>query len=204
MEDVTPFETVKLQLSGVDDYGRNLTCNVYTLEGVTNADGSLRQMSIGQLCMAICLQRASKLETELVELMNDMATNSDNLQFLSEIEQAVVDAYSQAPSSKSTTVEIAMTDSDWKRFQELMVECGQVKPGEDGSYCSRTSGKLVVSDVDSFCSYVEAGMDTLNTTSQELLIDIESITAKRDDTYTLVSNLTKVCYQTLSGNIANL
>ena len=42
--------------------GEYLTANVYTVDGVTNADGSRRLLSIGGLVMALCLKRAHDLE----------------------------------------------------------------------------------------------------------------------------------------------
>jgi len=160
---------------------------VYTLEGVTNADGSLRQMSIAQLCMAICLQRASRLETKIIALMNALAANSENLQFLSDIESAAV---------ASTTV--SMTEANWNKLVGLVPN---IKTNGSASW---SGGKMVVNDLDQFCTDIESGMDSLNSLSQETLIEIESLTAKRDDTYTLVSNVTKSCYQTLSGIVANV
>ena len=49
------------------DTGEYLTANVYTVEGVTNVDGSPRRLSIGQLVMALCLQRAAALEADIVD-----------------------------------------------------------------------------------------------------------------------------------------
>jgi hypothetical protein len=45
------------------DTGGYLTGDVYTVDGVYEADGvTPRILSIGQLVMAICLQRAAELE----------------------------------------------------------------------------------------------------------------------------------------------
>ena len=83
------IDTFDLSMTSPDT-GRYLTANFYTVDGVTNADGSLRQLSIGQLVMAICLNRASKLETDIIALMEEMNTTSAQLKALTEIETEVL------------------------------------------------------------------------------------------------------------------
>lgn len=200
MEDVVPFEVSKITLSGRDSSANPLTASVYTLEGVTNDDGSLRLMSIGQLCMAICLQRASKVEVDLVALMNEMAKNSADLSVLSEVEQKIAQDYEDWDTATNPTTTFSYTGDNAKRFNELMAAA------EKDSNYTYDNNKITVKseEVDAFFSDVESVMDSLNTTSQELLIDIESLTAKRDDTYSLVSNLTKAFYQACSAIANNL
>jgi len=211
MEDVLPFQVQQITLSGRDQFANPLKANVYTLEGVTNADGSLRLMSISQLCMAICLRRASSVEETLIGLMNDMAANSASLKDLSDVEQKFADLYNRwdASSASKTTFESTFAGDLATRFNNLMTSYYKETYGDGHtpSYSVDTSaGKISVSsdNIDQFFSDVEAAMDTLNTTSQELLIDIESYTAKRDDTYALVSNLSKVFYQSCSAVANNL
>ena len=79
--------TVEFDLSMVSpESGEFLTARAYTVEGVTNVDGSLRQLSIGQLVMAICLNRASKLEADIIALMEEMSTTSAQLADMTKIE----------------------------------------------------------------------------------------------------------------------
>jgi len=200
MEDVTPFEVQKITLSGRDKLANPLTASVYTLEGVTDEFGNLRLMSIGQLCMAICLQRASKVELQLVELMNQMAENSAQLAVLSEVEKAIADDYEKWDASTSAEAQFQYKGENAATFDTLM-------DGKKNNYSYNEDDKTITvksGQVDAFFSDVESVMDALNTTSQELLIDIESYTAKRDDTYSLVSNLTKAFSTTLSAIQNNL
>ena len=55
----------QIYLSMTDpDTGAYLTADVYTVDGVYEADGvTLRRLSVGQLVMALCLKRATDLET---------------------------------------------------------------------------------------------------------------------------------------------
>ena len=47
-------------------------------------------------------------------------------------------------------------------------------------------------------------MDSLNTISQDTLINLQSLTAKRDQTYDLVSNALKSFNTVLVGNANNI
>ena len=59
-------------------------------------------------------------------------------------------------------------------------------------------------EVGDFIKEIEAKMDSLNSVSQTTLIDIQSLTATRDDTYNLVSNVLKSLQTVLIGNVNNL
>ncbi|MBQ6245396.1 MAG: hypothetical protein IJK04_00910, partial [Kiritimatiellae bacterium] len=62
--------TVEFDLSMIDqETGRYMTARAYTVDGITDANGLPRELSIGQLVMAICLDRASKLEASIIALM---------------------------------------------------------------------------------------------------------------------------------------
>ena len=53
-------------------------------------------------------------------------------------------------------------------------------------------------------SVLEDKMDSLNTISQDTLINLQSLTAKRDQTYDLVSNALKSFNTVLVGNANNI
>jgi hypothetical protein len=42
------------------DMSRTAKANIYTVSGVTNSDGTLRQLSMAELVMVICLSRAAE------------------------------------------------------------------------------------------------------------------------------------------------
>ena len=64
--------------------GPRLTANVYTIDGVYwEGTTNLRQLSIGELVMAICLRRASELETQIIEKMKSMEEVSEQLEKMS-------------------------------------------------------------------------------------------------------------------------
>ena len=186
------FNTEAINLSmRSPETGAYLTSNVYTLEGVTNEDGSLRQMSVGQLVMAVCLNRATELEGKILELMNGMAVTTDRLELLSKAEAKIADW--QRDNSTSETIsnsalKTLLTDTV---FADLMKEIEESE--SSSSY-----------DIENLLKEIEEKMDSYNTISQKDLIEIQSLSSKRDDTYSLISNVLKSIYTVLTGNVNNL
>ena len=83
--------SVEFDLSMVDpDTGLFNTARIYTVDGVNNVDGSPRELSIGQLVMAICLQRAAELEAAIIQKMEELENTSSNLEALTAIENEVL------------------------------------------------------------------------------------------------------------------
>ena len=204
----TTFNVVKIEIPSVDwriqsttDPSKNKPVfqqvNTYTLEGVKDADGNLRQMSIGQLVMAICLNRASELEAKIVAEMNEMAKSTDKLEEYSAIE-AELAAWQKANPTGTLT-----TSVDSGAYPKLAAALNDTEflsgIGMD------TSAKSWSADaVDEMMQNIEEQMDSLNTLSQEQLIDIQSLTSKRDDTYSLISNVLKSLYTVMTGNVNNM
>ena len=68
-----PINTVEFDLSMVNpETGEYRTARTYTVDGVLGVDNQPRLLSIGQLVMAICLQRAASLEAGIITLMEEM------------------------------------------------------------------------------------------------------------------------------------
>ena len=80
----------------------SLTANYYTVPGVTNPDGTPRALSIGQLVMALCLQRATELEAEIIKIVEDLNKTSEDIERLTEIETAIVNATDSSVDLKNT------------------------------------------------------------------------------------------------------
>ena len=191
------FATQQIELSMCNPQtGLPLAANVYTIEGVTEADGTPRLMSIGQLVMAICLQRASALEDQIIGVMNDINANTQLLEALTTIENALVAVDVDGEFAANTMFNY---NGNTISYQEFLV-------GSD--YLQMTGFP-----VDSQWSYdqsqtaislIEDKMDSLNTISQDTLIQLQSLTTKRDQTYDLVSNVLKSLNNVLVGNANNL
>ncbi|MBP3405672.1 MAG: hypothetical protein J6N18_06175 [Kiritimatiellae bacterium] len=172
--------------SRVGDTG-NLTASYYTVDGVNGADGSPRALSIGQLVMALCLARATELESEIIGVVENLNNTSENLERLTEIESAIVNATS---GGIDLTAKKLSDGTTYKAFLEGM---GITVPGNTASAYS----EQLITDI-------ESKMDSQNSFSQQTMIDLQSLTSKRDQSYDMISNILKSLYTTLATNANNL
>lgn len=193
------FETVSFNLSmnRIDDpflqpdkaSENALTANVYTVEGVTNADGTLRELSIGQLVMALCLARASELEAQVIELMETMNESSAKLEALTEVEEAMV-AVDDSQLATYVSGQITYNGTTYDYVSFLKSVFGITVSNE------MTVGELITE--------IETKMDELNSFSQQTMIELQSLTNKRDQSYDMISNVLKSLHTTLVGTVNNM
>ena len=103
MADAT-ISTIQLDLNSykvydsatMADMSRTAKANIYTVSGVTNSDGTLRQLSMAELVMVICLSRAAEKEKAVIKLRKTMSDNTSTLESLTEIESKLLDGASVA------------------------------------------------------------------------------------------------------------
>ena len=189
--------TVEFDLSMIDqDTGRYMTARAYTVAGIENPDGSLREMSIGQLVMAICLDRASKLEADIIELMEEMNNISAQLEGMTKIEEEVLAATAENPLSlTSNTLVYNGTSYTYKAFLT----------DEDNVGIKMTNvPNSAHAESEDFISDLEAKMDERNSFSQQKMIKLQSQTSKRDQAYDMISNILKSLNTVLVGNANNM
>lgn len=180
---------VQFDLSMLDpDTGARKTANVYTVEGITNDDGSLRELSIGQLVMAICFKRASGLEASIIDLMNEMENASRQLELMTQIEQEILDG---TVNLNDKTLSYNGRSYSYYSFLKDVMEMPDVP----------TSANSQSSD---FISALESKMDEKNSFSQQKMIELQSQTNKRDQSYDMISNILKTLNTVLVGNANNL
>ncbi|MBQ6924628.1 MAG: hypothetical protein IJQ73_08305 [Kiritimatiellae bacterium] len=186
------ISTVEFDLSMIDQStGRYMTANAYTVDGITNADGSPRELSIGQLVMAICLDRASRLEAGIIDLMNDMNLTSAQLEAMTTIEEALL-----AGTVNMNQATLTYNGASYTYKQFLTDETVGIK----------MTGVPDSANADSkeFISSLEAKMDEKNSFSQRTMIDLQSQTSKRDQCYDMISNILKSLNTVLVGNANNM
>ena len=189
--------TVEFDLSMIDqDTGRYMTARAYTVAGIENPDGSLREMSIGQLVMAICLDRASKLEADIIKLMEEMNNTSAQLEAMTKIEEEVLAATAENPLSlTSNTLVYNGTSYTYKAFLT----------DEDNVGIKMTNvPNSAHAESEDFISDLEAKMDERNSFSQQKMIKLQSQTSKRDQAYDMISNILKSLNTVLVGNANNM
>ena len=181
--------TVEFDLSMVDpETGLYSTARTYTVEGVTNENGSLRQLSIGQLVMAVCLNRAAEMENRIISKMTEMENASAQLELMTQIENEILagtvdlNDKSLQYNDKSYTYKNFLTD--------VMKMTGVPNSAS--------------ADSSDFISQLEAKMDEKNSFSQQSMIELQSLTNKRDQSYDMISNVLKSLNTTLVGNANNM
>ena len=187
------------------DTGEYLTANVYTVDGVYEADGvTLRRLSIAEVVMALCLKRATDLESGykytdpdtgevkkipgVIQKMADVEDTSEQLECLTEIENAVVSG------------EVNMTEAKVKYN------------GVEYTYYDFLVNVMGVDNVpttaneksEALISSMEAKMDELNTFSQETMIELQSLTEKRDQAYDMISNVLKSLHTVMTATVNNI
>ena len=206
-----PIETIEFDLSMVNpETGRYLTARAYTVDGVNNVDGTPRELSIGQLVMAICLQRATALEATIIALMEEMNSTSAKLEALTEIETEVLKwpdelkaAGTSARSLNNYNVSSDNAAYPGVTYKTALVDMGVIANGI--SYV-RVSGNPDADDImfDDFITQIEAKMDEKNSFSQQTMIELQSLTNKRDQSYDMVSNILKSLNTVLTGVANNM
>ena len=198
--------TVEFDLSMVSpDTGRYLTANAYTVEGVTNADGSLRELSIGQLVMAICLKRASRLEIGvwdetqqkyvdgIIPLMEEMSATSAQLAALTEIENDILDG--GANMDNINTSHVTYDGRDYT-FYDFLVNVMKFSASDVPTGFADASNTDLI-------TLIESKMDEKNSFSQQKMIELQSLTNKRDQSYDMISNILKSLNTTMTGIVNN-
>ena len=205
--------TVEFDLSMVNpNTGEYLTARAYTVEGVTNADGSPRLLSIGQLVMAICLQRASDIENAIITKMSEMELTSLQLEIMTAIESKIIEWPNMSPEPHNgyehlyhDADKISAPGSEYngKTMEEFLRAMGVI---DDGIECVRWRGNPDPNDImyDDFIKALEAKMDEKNSFSQQSMIELQSLTNKRDQSYDMVSNILKSLNTVLVGNANNI
>lgn len=172
------------------DNGEYLTANVYTVDGVYEADGvTPRRLSIGQLVMALCLQRAADLESDIVRKMNQLEDVTERLELMTEIEKNILEGDVNMSTKRLTYKGVSMT---YLTFLRDKVEMDNVPTG------------VVNAKSEDFLSKLESEMDASNSFSQQTMIELQSQTTKRDQAYDMISNVLKSVNTVLVGNANNL
>lgn len=207
------FDTKQIDLSMRNpDTGRFLQANVYFVEGVQNADGSYRELSIGQLVMAICLARATEVERSLILKMDALNQSSARLDALTSIETKITETAAKktyGDSIGTTWSDIGCTKEEEAAFRKLHNTDSWVKFVTE--YCEvpplpnlDMSGGYSLNAIDTVLTTIESRMDDLNTQNQSDMIEMQSLTNKRDQAYDLNAALIKSFQTVIIGTIANM
>ena len=193
------IETVEFNLSMTDpDSGEYLTANTYSLT-VKDADGAtetlLTNLSIGQLVMALCLERAVAKEKEIIDIMNSLNLTSSQLEALTTIE---TDAVAATDSSKLKLKEKTLTyDGESYTYYAFLDEVIKLDSVPETVGPSDEEYNTLI-------TALEQAMDQRNSINQQTMIELQSSTSKRDQAYDMISNILKSLGNVMSGILNNL
>jgi hypothetical protein len=193
------IETVEFNLSMTDpDSGEYLTANTYSLT-VKDADGAtetlLTNLSIGQLVMALCLERAVAKEKEIIDIMNSLNLTSSQLEALTTIE---TDAVAATDSSKLKLKEKTLTyDGDSYTYYAFLDEVIKLDSVPETVGPSDEEYNTLI-------TALEQAMDQRNSINQQTMIELQSSTSKRDQAYDMISNILKSLGNVLTGTVNNM
>ena len=178
------------------DTGEYLTANVYTVDGIYETDGvTPRLLSIGQLVMAICLRRAADLEAQVIRKMTTMENTSAKLELMTEIETAILN---DSVNMNSKTVQY---NGKTYTYYEFLTESDDET---DLDICMDDVPTTATADSTDFLTALEAKMDERNSFSQQTMIELQSLTNKRDQSYDMMSNVLKSLNTVLVGTVNNM
>lgn len=197
------FETEQIRLSmRSPENGRYMTANVYTVEGIEE-NGVPRQLSIGQLVMAICLERATKTEAKIVQIMAEMNSASEVLETITKIEDALVNAVAKKGSFTTFDCDnfsdIGLNASDFSDTYS----CWDSYLNNRFGFGLNTTAAKTQEQIDEWLSAMESKMDEYNTLNQQKMIELQSQTNKRDQSYDLMSAILKSLNNTIIGTVNN-
>ena len=210
------FETEQVRLSmRSPETGDYLTATVYTVDGIEDIYGNPRQLSIGQLVMAICLQRATYLEDEIIKKMSAMNNSARMLELISDIEAKMADLLAEDPTGNVFASFSSLGIEDETPYREFAAEQGiSYTAGNWVSFLEACGVEVVACKTDiatgttyvdaesaeNQMGYMETKMDELNTMNQSDLIELQSLTNKRDQSYELITAMLK-SFNTVQNSI---
>jgi len=166
---------------------------------VKDADGEtetlLTNLSIGQLVMALCLERAVAKENEIIGTMNTLNTMSSRLEALTTIEtDAVAATDSNKLNLKSKELTYDGQSYSYYDFLDRVMRFDtipdKVGPSDD--------------EYNTLITNLEQAMDQLNSINQQTMIELQSSTSKRDQAYDMISNILKSLGNVLTGTVNNI
>ena len=191
------IETVGFDLSMADiDTGMRLQAKTYSIQ-VENADGvmetKLSGLSIGQLVMAVCLERAVEKENEIITIMNTLNNTSSELENLTEIETEIVGKDAKSGQSVNLATKTLTNKPDYT-YQAYLQEI----LGSDVTVPATAN-----SDSSELITQIETAMDRRNSINQQTMIELQSATSKRDQAYDMISNVLKSLHTVMTGIVNN-
>jgi hypothetical protein len=141
------------------------------------------------------------LERQIIELMDEMNTTSQHLADMTTIEKAVIDDFASNQNGHAYDLNNVSITSSTDTVQFLRDQ-GVLNSSQ---VYVRNDSILSVADImyDDFITEIESKMDEKNSFSQQKMIELQSLTNKRDQSYDMISNVLKSLNTTMTGIVNN-
>ncbi|MBQ9694189.1 MAG: hypothetical protein IJV69_05470 [Kiritimatiellae bacterium] len=170
--------------------------------------GDVKDLSMARYAATICLNRAATLEAESVTLMETLSQNTEALEILAHVEDECIAAV-QIDSTyyvKDFDVTVNGKSQSWVDYLRKDLACDfsvmayQSYPRpeyyDEGLIPNQYYVYLTAEQYETLVNVVESKMDALNSLGQDVMIDLQALLDKRDQSYTLLTALLKVCGDT--------
>ena len=163
---------------------RTAQANVYTVDGVTDSNGVPRQLSIAELVMVVCLARAAEKEAAVIKLIGTMSNNTATLEGLTDVESKLLEGANITTITGNYLYNgVTYTNAvDFLAAAGVNFTIASTNPGSPGT---------LGTPLDEVISQIESKRDSLNSFSQQKMIELQSETNKRDQSYDLITNILK-------------
>lgn len=182
-------EVVLRDLADVFGTSKSYPVKTYTFNGATG-------LSMAELLLAVCLYRANSLERQTVENMGQLSDTTAQLEIITGLANNIVNVpvgVTYNPGSDYVNYKVAgedKTDTAWDYITSDKQGCLNLKSQID-------SAGLTNSDWDydkrlAAYNIIKTKMDSLNSISQESMIELQALVNKRDQAYNLASNGAKL------------
>ena len=194
------FEVEQIKLFGHydTDTGKVRTASVYWVDGIDRA------LSLAELVMAVCLERAAFMETKIVELMDEMQQTNIVINGLTKVEALlvqiqdkdlngntfndIVDPALTDEQKKDSIPEDANLNSNFLEWLTALPDNAKVTLPKD---ITTSSTSMKAAQVQELVQNIESKLDNLNSYSQQKMIELQSETNKRNQAFDLISSMVK-------------
>ena len=169
------METIEVQQIATNRYAPE-GANAVRLYATNGAEG----LTLGQLVAAVCIHRGAHLEARAVGRMNRMTQNNAYLEAMSSVcSQLAAGTTMNVAANIPDSYELRKASPGCSILEFLQIECGLSISAPTWSYDVQMT----------IIGQLKAEMDKANTTSQEDVIELQSMINWRDVTYNASSGI---------------
>ena len=184
--------------------GNLLTANVYKVDGIA------RELSIAELVMAVCLNLAAEVEDNIIGQMEAMGRTTVNLETLTSLQTLLTEQMAKNGKEKLSDLNMVTFNppvkAQWYDKDGILSTTPIATYNEMSRFLQDTAKVTISVDTKTIAEVVtqiSSRIDSLNTTNQKDMINLQSWTNKRDQRYELITNMLKSFNTVIMGNANN-